>query len=323
MPPDFEKPRPPVLVDRAYADPDAVRALVRRGGPYWPTIRYVANAAELSAYGGAPKKLSVVPWFRSDWAYDDVRVEGAEAILHNPTFIEAAHALFDAKVVRPQIVYVNAMGPMGAGPAHIDVPAFRGLDRTTVPVTFLHLMHRSGLFESHRIDIATAVSWFYAGLRGEFEYWADGVQAKPSRIEGPLDNRAVVGDNEIMFHRVAPIGAADPPVIEDATLGVELVPEETSSDWVAIDQGRELLRYADRDVRISISWKAEVFADAEAAHVRESHLDDLALDDVVEALLADLAERGREVPRPEDPLRDETFIATLNETHPVPRPALS
>ena len=322
MPPDFDAPRAPVVIDRAYADPEAIRALVRRGGPYWPTIRYVANATELAAYGGKPEKLSVVPWFRGDWAYGKVDVEGAEAILHNPAFVDAAHALFDAEVVRPQIVYVNAMGPMGAGPAHIDVPAFRGIDRTKYPVTFLHLMHRSGLFESHRIDIATAVSWFYAGDRGEFEFWADGIARPPSRIEAPLDNRAVVGDNEVMFHRVAPIGAEGPPVIEEATIGVELVPDPESSDWIAIDGGRELLRYADRDVRISISWKAEVFEDAEAARVREEHLDDLRLDDVVEALLADLRERGHDVDRPEDPLRDATFLALLNDTHPLPQPML-
>ena len=322
MPPDFEKPRAPVLIDRAYADPDAVRALVRRGGPYWPTIRYVASTTELAAYGGEPAKLKVVPWFRSDWAYGEVRVDGAEAILHNAPFVQAAHALFDAEVVRPQIVYVNAMGPMGAGPAHIDVPAFRGIDRTEYPVTFLHLMHRSGLFESHRIDIATAVSWFYAGERGEFEYWANGVGEAPARIEGPLDNRAVVGDNEVMFHRVAPIGADGPPLIEDATIDVELVPDAASSDWIAVDEGRELLRYPDRDVRISISWKAEVFVDAEAARVREQHLDDLVFDDVVDMLCADLAARGHVVDRPEDALRDEVFIALLNEAYPVPQPAL-
>lgn len=317
----FEKPRPPVLIDRAYPDPDRVRALVRRGGPYWPTLRYVANTTELSAYGGEAKTMTVVPWFRSDWAYEKVRVEGAEEILHNAAFVAAARTLFDAEVVRPQIVYTNAMGPMGVGPAHIDVPAFRGIDRTTFPVTFLHLMHRSGLFESHRVDIATAVSWFYAGDRGEFEYWADGPASPPRRVEAPLDNCAVVGDNEIMFHRVAPIGPADPKTIEDATLDVELVPDETGDGWAAIDDGRELIRYADREVRISISWKAEVFADAEAARVREEHLDDLPLDAVVDGFLADLAARGVEVERPQDPARDDAFIRVLNETYPpvVPR----
>lgn len=318
---EFERPRPPILIDRAYEDPERIRSLVRRGGPYWPTIRYVASATELGIYGGGEKKLAVAPWFRSDWAYGDVRVDGAEAVLHNPVFVDAARRLFDAEIVRPQIVYVNAMGPMGAGNAHIDVPAFRGIDRTGYPVTFLHLMHRSGLFADHRIDIATAVSWFYRGERGEFEYWADGPSAPPRRIEAPLDNRAVVGDNEIMFHRVAPIGAENPPVIEDASLDVELVPDAASDDWCAIDDGRELLRYADRDVRISVSWKAEVFADAESARVREEHLDDLALDAVVDAFLADLASRGMRAPRPEDPTRDEAFIRVLNEAYPLPTPA--
>ena len=91
MDPRFEKPRPPVVIDRAYADPDGVRALVRRGGPYWPTLRYVASTTELAAYGGEAKKMTVVPWFRSDWAYGEVRVEGAEEILHNRAFVEAAH----------------------------------------------------------------------------------------------------------------------------------------------------------------------------------------------------------------------------------------
>ncbi|MEM9175499.1 MAG: hypothetical protein AAGC67_09715 [Myxococcota bacterium] len=322
MPPDFENPRPPILIDRAYDDPDAIRALVRKGGPYWPTIRYVASPTELAAYGGEPERLKVVPWFRADWAYGEVDVPGAETILHNAAFVEAARRLFDADVVRPQIVYVNAMGPMGAGPAHIDVPAFRGIDRTTYPVTFLHLMHRSGLFEAHRIDIATAVSWFYGGERGEFEYWADGVSEPPRRIDAPLDNRAVVGDNEIMYHRVAPIGGDDPPMIEDATIGVELVPDDASSDWLAIDEGRELLRYADREVRISVSWKAEVFPDEDAARVREAHLDDLVFDDVIDRLLEDLAARGQTLARPEDPLRNTGFIAALNAAHSLPQPAL-
>ena len=43
---------------------------------------------------------------------------------------------------------------------------------------------------------------------------------------------------------------------------------------------------------------------------------------MVEALLADLRERGHDVDRPEDPLRDATFLALLNDTHPLPQPML-
>ena len=59
MPPDFDAPRAPVVIDRAYADPEAIRALVRRGGPYWPTIRYVANTTELAAKYAFPELATV------------------------------------------------------------------------------------------------------------------------------------------------------------------------------------------------------------------------------------------------------------------------
>lgn len=314
---DFDVPPPPVLIERAFEDPDRIRALVRRNGPYWPTMRYMANASELQAVGSNDQKLKVAPWFRADWAYGKPLVDGADEILQAPAFLDAARKVFGAEVVHPLIVYVNVMGPMGQGPAHIDVPAFRGIDRTEYPVTFLHLMHRSGLFETHRISIATAVAWFYEGERGEFEYWSDGVSAPPRRIEAPLSNRAVVGDNDIMFHRVAPIGPTDPPSIEDATLAVELVPDEQGTDWMAVDQGRELLRYQDREIRVSVSWKAEVFQDEEAARVRTEHLDDLSLETVVDVLLEDLARQGRSLTAPSDPTRDEAFIRALNEAYPV------
>ena len=51
--------------------------------------------------------MSVVPWFSADWAYDEVLVDGAEAILEHPAFVDAAHSLFVAEVVRPQIVYTR------------------------------------------------------------------------------------------------------------------------------------------------------------------------------------------------------------------------
>jgi hypothetical protein len=317
---DFENPRSPVMIDQAFEDPDRVRDLVRRNGPYWPTIRYVANASELEAVGSSGQTLSVIPWFRCDWAYDEPLVEGAAEILANPSFVDAAHTIFDAEVVVPRIVYVNVMGPMGMGPAHIDVPAFRGIDRTDYPVTLLHLMHRSGLFEAHRVEIATAVAWFYEGDRGEFEYWADGISSPPRRVEAPLSNRAVVGDNERMFHRVRPIGRANASAIEGATLDVELVPAPDGTDWCAVDGGRELIRYTDPEIRVSVSWKAEVFADHEAARTRTDHTDDLSIEEVVTILLDDLAKRGHSVMRPEDPLHDEAFTRALNESYPLPIP---
>jgi hypothetical protein len=123
-----------------------------------------------------------------------------------------------------------------------------------------------------------------------------------------------------MFHRVAPIGGPDPASIEDATFEVELLADQEGPDWRVVDQGRELLRYNAREIRVSVSWKAEVFADDKAARVRSEHLDDLSLDHVVTALVDDLEKRGHDLIRPENPLRDEGFIRLLNEAYPLPVP---
>jgi hypothetical protein len=80
---------------------------------------------------------------------------------------------------------------------------------------------------------------------------------------------------------------------------------------VITDDGNELSRIPFRQVRISISWKAKVFMDAEDRRVADEHLDDITIDEVVDRFLADLAERGIACPRPADPVDDVDFIATL------------
>ena len=86
----FDNPRSPIMIDRVFEDPDRIFGLVRSNGPYWPTMRYVANQSELDALGSKAQKMEVAPWFRGDWAYEKPLVPGAEEILANPAFAEAA-----------------------------------------------------------------------------------------------------------------------------------------------------------------------------------------------------------------------------------------
>lgn len=317
-------PYKPVVLDRAFEDPEAVRAMVPRNGPYWPTLRYVANQAELGALGGdsSGKSKFVMPWFRGDWATGAPNVEGAAEVLANEAFATAAREVFSAEIVRPQMVYVNLMvGIPFAGPAHIDVPAFRGIDRSEYPVWLMHTMNRSGLFEAWRVSIATAVSWLYRGEGGEFDYWADGTNSPPSRIAAPMDNRGVVGDNDLMFHRVAAVGPAGTKMPEGDPLRSELVYDgQEAKPWAIVDEGHVLARHSERDVRISISWKAEVFPDAQAAQQRESHDDDIDLAFVVDRFLEDLAARDMECHRPADAVGDPEFVRILGEAYPIAIP---
>ena len=75
-------PRQPRVLEQAFEEPDQVRALIPRHAPYWPTLRYVANEAELRSFGSdsTPRPQRVMPWFRGDWAYEEPRVEGAEGV---------------------------------------------------------------------------------------------------------------------------------------------------------------------------------------------------------------------------------------------------
>ena len=312
-------PRTPILLDKAFDDPATVLAMVPRFAPYWPVMRYAAAESELKAMIGDGVRYAVEPWFRGDWAGDAASVEGVEVVLANPIFLAAARRLFDAEVVVPRSVYVNLMAPMAyQATAHSDIPVFRGIDKPAYPVWLLHVMHRSRLFTRWRVEIATAVSWFFEGEGGEFEYWGDGPDRSPRRLEAPLSNRGIVGDNEMMFHRIAAIGAPGAPLLKGATVDSQLAPvAEDSSDWSVIDAGAELMRYAAKEIRISVSWKAEVFADAEAARIRREATDDIALAQVVEILLEALADQGMSAARPSDPLHDVAFVDRLKELYPM------
>ncbi len=221
------RPRPPIVLDAVLADPGLVRELVTANAPYWSVQRYFANPTELASFSDAASRSGgdrpgiVAPWFRGDWAYDKPLIEGVEPFLFNPRFTEAAKKVLSGSVVRPQMVYVNANLPMPVlDPGHTDVPAFRGIDRTRYPIWLLATMLRSGLFERWRVPLVTAVSWFYDGEGGGFTYWPDGPDAPP--VSRPCQsNTALVGDNDVMFHRVEAVGA-DATLMRGLTLDSQL-----------------------------------------------------------------------------------------------------
>jgi hypothetical protein len=314
-------PRPPIVLDRVLDDPGLVRRLAERNSPYWPVQRYFASAQEQRALSsaksddaGEPQPLVVGPVFRGDWAYDRPLVDGVEPFFDNPQFIEAARKIFGAAVVRPQIVYANLSLPMPGGDVgHTDVPAFRGIDRTKVPIWLLVTMGRSGLFERWRVCIATAVSWFYAGRGGEFTYWPEGPDRKPLSRPAAL-NTAVVGDNDFMFHRVEGIGGSDDDMVRGLTLDSQLV-FAGNATWNAVDEAHVLASYPFEKVRISVSWKAQVFRDREEARVYDEHLDDLGMEQVIDRLLRGLADRDTPIDCPADPLHDAAFVAKLTRAY--------
>ena len=309
--------RAPLLLDPAVDDPPLVNRLIDAHAPYWPVQRYFANDAEYAALSGrdASAGMVVAPVFRGNWAADGVVRAGVEPLLHAPRFVAGAQRVFDAEIVVPTTVYVNLTYqlPVPQGAGHTDVPVFRGFDRTRHPITLLTIMGLSGLFEDVRVKVATAVAWFYGGTDGGFEYWPDGPDG-PSRIhEGRIDNTAIVGDNDLMWHRVRPTGAPSDgmPVL---TMASELA--GGGDVWRIIDADRVLATLRRERLRVSLSWKALVFDDEAERRRWEAHSDDIDPAEVLRRFEVDLAARGVAMPAlGPDPERDAAFITLLQQTY--------
>ena len=314
-------PRQPIVLDVATHDPSVVHGLIDAHAPYWPVQRYFANGAEYAALSGrdARAPMVVAPVFRGNWAADGTIAPGVEPFLHHGPFIEAAKRLFDAEIVRPTTVYVNLTYqipfPQGAG--HTDVPVFRGFDRTRNPITFLTLMGLSGLFEDVRVKVATAVAWFYGGPDGGFEYWPEGPD-RPSRVyEGAIDNTAIVGDNDFMWHRVRPTGRVEDGV-PSITLDSEL--RGGGDRWAIVDGVKSLASFPRDRLRVSLSWKGLVFESDADRRRYDDGTADIDLPEILRRFTADLGRRGVEAHVPSDPLRDPAFIDLLR-THYVRYPS--
>lgn len=315
-------PRRPVTVHGVLDDPELAWRLCEANGPYRHVLLSLREfAASLDAYKEAARtgspdavgvmvedELMTMPIFRGDWVSShEVHVADIESVLHNERLIQAAREVFDADIVRPLIVYSNLTAPMPRNKKHTDVPTFRGVERSQYPAWVVWSMAASGQFERWRVKVATAVAWFYDGPNGGFSYWPDGGASPEVTIEPP-SNTAVVGDNDFMYHRVEKVGDGRIAMVPIDSL---LSYDDVASRWGIAKGDREFGTFERDDIRISISWKAECFHDAEDARVHDEHLDDLTFDQVLDTWRADCAARGVALPETSDPLHDPAFAAAV------------
>jgi hypothetical protein len=124
----------------------------------------------------------------------------------------------------------------------------------------------------------------------------------------PPSNTAVVGDNDFMYHRVEAVGDGRFALVPIDSL---LSFDDASGHWRIAKGDRDFGEFHRDDIRISISWKAECFHDAEDARIHDEHLDDLAFDRVLEIWRSDCEERGIALPDTSDPLHDPVFAEAV------------
>jgi hypothetical protein len=180
----------PIRIEPAFDDPGKIRAMFERYAPYRALAAYAPEGIKDEAHEEAMRPVD--PWFRGDWALGgEPLVDGADLILHNKRFLEAAKAAFGTSCVNPEFVAVNINGPMPACTTHVDNASFYGATRIEYPLPFLRVMGGSGLFEAWRVVRASTISWFYEGKGGNFDYWPEGLDGPMLSEQPPFGNVAL------------------------------------------------------------------------------------------------------------------------------------
>ena len=297
----------PIRIDGVFDDPVAVRTLVERKGPY----RAMASYLPVSATRGERQATDTLPWFRGTWAANGrPLVEGARLILENPRFLEAASRLFDAAEVVPNTIAVNVNAPMPAGGVHVDIPSFRGATRDRYPIQLLQAMASSGLFEPWRVVEAGAVVWFYDGPGGQYDYWPYGLGGPMRSERQPLTNKALVADNDRMYHRIGRVG--EPGASIPAISSGAQIAHVPGTGWVISDSGREIQWYPDEQIRISILWKGRLRPNAAEGNEQDAPL---TPERIAQIFRSDLVARGIRISASASPLSDQAWLDAVHSTY--------
>ena len=302
----------PIRIEPAFEDREQIRAMFERYAPYHALAAYAPQGIKDEVHEKA--KRSADPWFRGNWALaGKPLVEGADLILHNKKFLEAARTAFGTPLVDPEFVVVNINGPMPASTTHVDNPSFYGATRVDYPLPFLRVMGFSGLFEAWRVVRASTLSWFYEGSGGNFDYWPEGLEGPMVSEQPPFGNVALCADTDRIYHRIGPVGNGneESPRMSAAAK----IQPDGEGNWTVLENGEVRAIYPSRGIRFSVLWKAEV-------REKESRPDNLTLDRIMGTFTADLRHRGIDFHVPSDPLADTAWILLLQRIYESPTAAL-
>jgi len=236
--------------------------------------------------------------FRATWMERGQRFFDCGDVVDHPGIAAASRELLGMSVVEPYMLYANLLLPGQELPVHHDTPEFCGLDKTVCPEWFLVVCGRSGLFEDRRIRVASSVVFVQGD--GDLITYPGGVSAAPVGVP-PTAGTAIVLDADELVHGVARVGGAEAPA-PPVEIGMEL---SWDGDWVLQRGDAEVARWDDEAVRLSLQWKAWVFADEAAKAAVLSR--PLSMAEATATLVAELRRRGHSL----NPMPDDTDLALL------------
>src|SRR3954471_3531306 len=308
---------PPRILESVYTDDQHERMfdVVKREGP-WGTIisHHFETVDEVIATtsGVIPPDHGLTlddiagPHFRGFFAKNSVCFyPEVEDIFYNSKFLSEVKSYWGAQYAKPTLMLFNICGPHNTGlDPHLDAVTFRGVRIENTPVWMQNIMAKSGLFTDYIVKMAQVIAWWYRGAEGTFTYWPEGPLEAPKKLEHPLWNKGVVVQNELMFHRGAPVGRPDEREIAGLKHRSLFGYDADDDSWAITTDGEVNRRYRPEEIRLLVHWNAELYADMDECRKVMDHTDDLTHEQVVDTFIADMRAKGRRVDDPSDPFHD-------------------
>ena len=327
---------PPQILDGTYTDEQLGRLVgfIRAKGPWQLILAQHFDSPEevvATTSGSVPEGVELTwdmfltPNFRGYIAKYGVCLRPElEDCFYNSKFIELARNYWGAEYAMPDNMLFNINGPCRSDdPAHIDATTFRGVNQRNAPIYFLNIMSKSNLFAKWQARKAQVVTWFYKGkIGGGFTYWPDSPLGQPARIAAPMWNRAVLVENERMFHRAEANGPEDQRKPAGLAFNSLFQADPQVADgWQITTDGQVIQQIPAEEMRLMVHWSADVFMDYAKLKAFMEHTDDLSLDQVFDTFIKDLRARGHVFEVPADPMRDKAFVRLLTSVYDtgVPR----
>lgn len=327
----------PRILDGAYSDDQHRRMIdvVRRERP-WQLIlaQHFSSAEEVVATmsGAMPEGVTptfdmfLTPNFRGYFAkYGTCLYPELEDCFFNREFLAQARSYWNADYARPENMLFNIQGASHSyDPAHLDATQFRGIDQKNTPIWLMNTMTKSGMFQRWLMKKAQVIAWFYKGtIGGGFTYWPQGPLAEPKRLAAPMWNRAVVVQNEMMYHR----GEANGPLDQRLPKGLAFeslfgADPETDDGWQITTGSNVIQKVPAQEMRFLVHWGAEIYSDYAELKMVMEHSDDLTHEQVFDIFIKDMRQRGHDFAVPTDPLHDREFIKLLTAVYDLGTPRI-
>lgn len=320
----------PRVIENAFTPDQHERMLnvVRENGP-WSLIlaQHFKSPEEVIATtsGSIPEGFTptwdmfLSPVFRGYFAQASTMLyPEIEDCFLNSKFLDLVRGYWGAAYATPENMLFNIQGPCGAGGSpHVDATRFRGVTMHNSPIWLMNTMVKSGLFKHWQARKAQVISWYYKGqIGGGFNYWPEGPHGQPKQINAPMWGRAVVVENEMMYHSAESNGPSH--MRRPEGLAINSMMQANTADkgaWQITTDSQVIQNIAEDEFRFLIHWGADIYMDYAELKRALDHSDDITHEQVFDIFVKDLRARGLEFDVPTDPLTDKAFIGLLTRAY--------